>query len=62
VADRFDLRRDIAFDTRVLSAEFDEQSDLWTVRTDRGHMCARAVLHHGGGVPVPAAHAGVRRP
>jgi len=41
VADRFDLRRDIAFDTRVLSAAFDEATDLWTVRTDRGHV-ARA--------------------
>jgi cyclohexanone monooxygenase len=36
VADRFDLRRDIQFDTRVESAVFDEASDRWTVRTDRG--------------------------
>jgi cyclohexanone monooxygenase len=36
VADRFDLRRDIALETRVTSAAFDEQADCWHVRTDRG--------------------------
>ncbi|MGD9892424.1 MAG: flavin-containing monooxygenase [Dehalococcoidia bacterium] len=36
VADRFDLRRDITFDTRVTEATFDEHRDRWTVRTDRG--------------------------
>jgi cyclohexanone monooxygenase len=35
VADRFDLRTDIRFETRVLSAQFDESSARWTVRTDR---------------------------
>src|SRR4051794_5632795 len=32
VADRFDLRRDISFDTRVAAADFDEGADRWTVR------------------------------
>jgi len=36
VADRFDLRRDIRFSTRVTSAAFEESADRWTVRTDRG--------------------------
>ena len=36
VADRFDLRRDIAFETRVTQAHFDEASARWQVRTDRG--------------------------
>ena len=36
VADRFDLRRDIQFETRVTSALFDEATSLWTVLTDRG--------------------------
>ena len=36
VADRFDLRRDIQFDTRVTAMSFDEGTDRWTVRTDRG--------------------------
>jgi len=36
VADRFDLRRDIQFDTRVTSAVFDEIGNRWTIHTDRG--------------------------
>jgi cyclohexanone monooxygenase len=36
VADRFDLRRDIRFDTRVTAATFDEAARRWTVETDRG--------------------------
>jgi cyclohexanone monooxygenase len=36
VADRFDLRRDIAFDTRVVGARYDEAANRWTVETDRG--------------------------
>ena len=36
VAERFDLRRDIQFDTRVTSAVWDEDSRRWTVTTDRG--------------------------
>src|SRR5579871_6372399 len=40
VADRFDLRRDIRFDTRVTRAVFDEATDRWTVETDRGDRLA----------------------
>jgi len=36
VADRFKLRTDIQFETRVKSAHFDEASNGWTVTTDRG--------------------------
>ena len=36
VADRFDLRRHIQFDTRVDTATFDEQASRWTIRTSRG--------------------------
>jgi cyclohexanone monooxygenase len=36
VADRFDLRRDIQFDTRVERAEFDERSNIWSVATSDG--------------------------
>jgi len=36
VADRFDLRRDIKFSTRVTSAVFDDARSRWTVQTDRG--------------------------
>ncbi len=36
VADRFDLRAHIQFETRVVSAVLDEQTLRWEVRTDRG--------------------------
>ena len=36
VADRFDLRRDIKFSTRVTAAVFDDARSRWTVHTDRG--------------------------
>jgi len=36
VADRFDLRRDIQFETRVTAARFDDAAKLWTVETDKG--------------------------
>jgi cyclohexanone monooxygenase len=36
VADRFDLRRDISFDTKVTAARFDEATARWTVTTQDG--------------------------
>jgi cyclohexanone monooxygenase len=36
VADRFDLRRGIEFETTVTSAHFDEVDRRWTVETDKG--------------------------
>jgi cyclohexanone monooxygenase len=36
VADRFDLRRHIDFETRVVAAHFDQPAPVWTIRTDRG--------------------------
>lgn len=36
VADRFDLRRDITFSTRVISAHFNDQKNEWTTSTDDG--------------------------
>lgn len=36
VADRYDLRRDIEFSTRVGSAQWDEGGRLWRLRTDQG--------------------------
>ena len=40
VADRFDLRSQIVFDTRVIAATFDETSKTWLVETDRGDKVA----------------------
>src|SRR6202023_2517158 len=44
IADRFDLRRDIVFDTRVTSATFDEEAKCWLTETDRGDRVAAKFL------------------
>ncbi|WP_253861499.1 flavin-containing monooxygenase [Mycobacterium asiaticum] len=45
VADKLDLRRDVVFNTRVVSAVFDEAAVRWTVTTDTGDVVtARFVL------------------
>ncbi len=36
VVDRFDLRRDMRFGTRITAAAFDETQARWTLSTDRG--------------------------
>ena len=38
VAERFDLKRHIAFDTRVRSAVFDEEASRWRVELDSGEV------------------------
>jgi cyclohexanone monooxygenase len=54
VADRYDLRRDFAFETRVTSAVFDEASRRWTVRTDAGDVIdARFCIMATGCLSVP---------
>jgi cation diffusion facilitator CzcD-associated flavoprotein CzcO len=40
VADRFDLRRDIQFETRVTAATWDEAAQRWHVANDRGDQIA----------------------
>lgn len=53
VADRFDLRRDISFETRVESAVWDEVCALWTVSTDRGDVWeARFCIMASGSLSV----------
>ena len=44
VADRFALRDDIALQTRVTHADFDEASRRWTVRTARGDTVSARLL------------------
>ncbi len=45
VADRFNLRRDIQFNTRVTAAHFNEATNLWDVTTDKGEkVTARYVI------------------
>lgn len=56
VADRFDLRRDYQFDTKVIAADFDEAANEWVVQTDRGDTVrCRYFLAAVGGLSVPKA-------
>jgi cyclohexanone monooxygenase len=54
VADRFDLRRDIQLETKVVSAVFDEAKGRWTVTTDRGDVVsARYCIMATGCLSIP---------
>lgn len=44
VADRFDLRKDIEFQTEVQSATFDEESGHWTIVTDSSSVISATHL------------------
>jgi len=49
VADRFDLRRDIRFNTSVTAAGYDEEHDRWVVATDDGRRSSARFLISGVG-------------
>jgi cyclohexanone monooxygenase len=60
VADRFDMRRDIQFDSRVLAAAYDEDANRWTVTTEAGEeftatffIPATGLLSHPYTPPFP---------
>ncbi len=54
VANRFDLKRDITFDTRVISARWNERQANWTVETDMGDtVTARFVVLGTGALSAP---------
>lgn len=54
VVDRFDFRRHIAFNSKVRSAIFDEQSGTYTVGTEHGDTYrARFVVAASGNLSVP---------
>src|SRR5262245_16234216 len=44
VADRFDLRRDIQFNTRVTAAHFDDDTQRWRITTDQGDAAVAQFL------------------
>ena len=44
VADRFDLRRDMSFESRVASAHYDEAANLWHVTLTNGRVASAPVL------------------
>lgn len=55
VADRFELRRDIQFNTRVVSGRYDEASRAWTITTDTEETAStRYLVMATGGYSVPA--------
>jgi cyclohexanone monooxygenase len=56
VADRFDLRRDIRFGTRVRSSTYDESSNRWVVETDTGErLRCRFLIFATGPLSKPIA-------
>ena len=48
--DKYGLRSRIRFNTRVLGAEFDEDTDLWSIKTDTGDVTTARYLINAGGV------------
>jgi cyclohexanone monooxygenase/acetone monooxygenase len=54
VTDRLDLRNDIRFSTRIVSAHYDEERGRWIVRTDRGETIdTQFFVTCGGMLSVP---------
>ncbi|MGD9803556.1 MAG: flavin-containing monooxygenase [Hyphomicrobiaceae bacterium] len=50
VADKFDLRRDIQFSSRVTSAAWDDDANLWTTTTEAGEQFSSRFLVTAVGV------------
>lgn len=54
VADRFDLRRDIQLDTRIVSAAFDDTKRCWRLTTEAGQVfSARFCIAASGNLSIP---------
>ena len=54
VADRFDLRTYIKFSTKVISAKYDENINMWNIKTDLGDEYeARFFIMATGTLSVP---------
>jgi cyclohexanone monooxygenase len=54
MADRFELRRDIEFNTRVKEAVFDSNTNTWTIKTDKGDSAtARFCIMATGNLSTP---------
>lgn len=62
VADRYDLRRDIRFGTRVTNATWDEAAGRWRLTTDNGPISCRTYIMATGCLssPKPPEIAGVK--
>ncbi|MEZ5946633.1 MAG: alpha/beta hydrolase fold domain-containing protein [Hyphomonas sp.] len=56
VADRFDVRKDVTFGTRVTRSVYDEETGRWTVYTDGGEaISAQYLIMATGCLSVPKA-------
>ncbi|MEJ8823733.1 alpha/beta hydrolase fold domain-containing protein [Variovorax humicola] len=54
VAERYDLRRDIDFDTRVVAARWDDAAARWHLRTDTGqHIACQFYVMASGCLSLP---------
>lgn len=53
VADRFDLRKQIDFETTVEAAQFDEKTSRWTITTDKGEVTAQFCVMATGCLSSP---------
>ena len=50
VADRYDLRKDIKFDTRITAMAFDEDTSNWTVTTEAGDIYTSHIVIAATGI------------
>lgn len=54
VADRFDLRKDITFDTRVTAVHWNDDDSMWEVTTNHGEVVrSRFFISGAGNLSVP---------
>ena len=54
VVEKFDLRREMQFDTRVTVVAFDSTTDRWAIETDRGeHISAKYCIMATGCLSIP---------
>lgn len=49
VADKLNLRKNITFETRVISSEFNEKNNRWTIKTSEGHTVVCKYYISGAG-------------
>jgi cation diffusion facilitator CzcD-associated flavoprotein CzcO len=50
VADRYDLRKDIKFDTRITTLDFDDDSSRWTATTEHGERYTSRIVITATGI------------
>ena len=53
VTDRFDLRKDIEFNTEVISARFNEEKSLWEIKTSQGELETKFCVMATGCLSAP---------